>query len=158
MPTYDVLVSDELLPEFNNDNPRLPNGFRIVGPADGPAGYRSVRMRVDDVNAPQWTEGRLVAPMFIANYDDDGNPLKNTISGYALESEEAAAASAVVQRAEDNPGRTFTVGRCGVTRDPVDGRFVEEDLVPADELDLPPSAGWPATPTEAVEGPAWSAE
>ena len=60
MPTYDVLVSDELLPDFTNDNPRLPNGFRIIGPADGPAGPGQVRMRVEDDNAPAWTGGELV--------------------------------------------------------------------------------------------------
>lgn len=107
LPTYDVLVSDELMPEFTNDNPNLPKGFRVIGPADGPSGYRSTRVRVEDDSAPDWTEGRLVAPTLTAEYDDAGQVTRTSVTDYRLEDEEAAATSEAVMRAQDNPGRTF---------------------------------------------------
>ena len=88
MPTYDVLVSDELLPEFISDNPRLPDGFRILGSVEGPAEGRARRFRVEDDDAPPWTEGRLIDPVFTAEYEvnDDGHPTGNvarvTVTGW----------------------------------------------------------------------------
>lgn len=78
MTTYDVLVAGELSAEFTNDNPRRPEGFRIVGPADGP-GYGAKRYRVEDDNAPAWTEGKLVEPIFTTEYEknDQGHPTGN---------------------------------------------------------------------------------
>lgn len=107
MPTYDVLVSDDLLPEFTNDNPRLPEGFRIIGPVEGLAGYRSQRFRVEDANAPEWTEGKLVTPTFTAEYGERGEVLRARVTAYHEENQEAVQISRAVQRAEDNPGRTF---------------------------------------------------
>lgn len=81
MPTYDVLVADELLPEFTNDNPRMPKGFRVIGPvaAYGLTGHGHMRYRVEDDNAPAWTEGKLVTPVFTAEYEtnDQGHPTGN---------------------------------------------------------------------------------
>lgn len=81
LPTYDVLVADELLPEFTNDNPRMPEGFRIVGPVAGlvDPGRRMWGFRVEDDNAPAWTEGKLVDPVFTAGYEmnDQGHPTGN---------------------------------------------------------------------------------
>lgn len=76
MTTYDVLVSDELLPEFTNDNPRTPEGFRIIGPVDGPAARGCKRFRVEDDTAPGWTEGKLIDLVFSAEYEtnDQGRP------------------------------------------------------------------------------------
>ncbi|HEU4541172.1 MAG TPA: hypothetical protein VFR23_08605 [Jiangellaceae bacterium] len=107
MPTYDVLVSDELLPEFTNDNPRMPEGFRIVGPVEGLSGYRSKRFRVEDDNAPEWTEGKLVSPTFTADYDERGEVVRTRVTAYHEENQEALQISRAVQLAEDNPGRTF---------------------------------------------------
>ncbi len=79
MPTYDMLVSDELVPAFTNDNPNTPKGFRIIGPADGPAPPRCKRLRVADDNAPAWTEGKLITPTMTAEYEtnDRGVPTGN---------------------------------------------------------------------------------
>ena len=79
MPTYDMLVADELLPEFVSDNPRLPEGFQILGSVEGPAEGRPRRFRVKDDDAPPWTEGKLIDPVFTAEYevDDAGHPTGN---------------------------------------------------------------------------------
>ena len=81
MPTYDVLVSDELLPEFTNDNPAMPEGFRVIGPAEGPASHRTKRFRVEDDSAPPWTEGKLVTPAFTSQYEisEAGHPTGNVV-------------------------------------------------------------------------------
>jgi hypothetical protein len=71
LPIYDVLVADELLPEFTNANPRTPAGFRILGPVDGPTERGTTRLRVQDDNAPDWTEGKLISPTFTATYETD---------------------------------------------------------------------------------------
>lgn len=78
MTTYDVLVADELLPEFTGSS-RMPDGFRVIGPADGPASPGSKRFRVADDNAPAWTEGKLVTPVMTAEYEanDRGWPTGN---------------------------------------------------------------------------------
>jgi len=88
MPTYDVLVSDELLPEFSNDNPLMPEGFRIVEAVAGPTGHRATRIRVQDDTAPSWTDGKLIEPIFTSQYevnDHDhptGNVVRTTITGW----------------------------------------------------------------------------
>jgi hypothetical protein len=81
MPTYDVLVSDELLPEFTNDNSLMPEGFRILGSAEGPAEPGTKRFRVQDDTAPAWTEGKLINPAFTNKYEvnDRGWPTGNII-------------------------------------------------------------------------------
>ncbi len=81
MPTYDLLVADALVSEFTNDNPRTPVGFRIVGPADGPAGPASKRFRVQDDNAPAWTEGKLISPVFKTEWEsgEAGLPTGNIV-------------------------------------------------------------------------------
>jgi hypothetical protein len=110
MPTYEVLVSDALLPEFTGDGARLPEGFRIVGPAEGSSGYRSSRFRVEDESAPEWTEGRLIDPTFTNVYDDDGAAVVAVrVTGWNLLDEAVVRTAAAVQEAEDNPGRTVTV-------------------------------------------------
>lgn len=109
MTTYDVLVSDELLPDFV-DNPLLPDGFRIIGPIEGPGGYRSTRVRVEDDNAPEWTESQLVELIFTSHYEDD-KVVRVTISEYVRADEDERRISRAVQRAEDNPGKTFEVER-----------------------------------------------
>jgi hypothetical protein len=88
MPTYDMLIADELLAEFTNDNPLLPEGFRILGPAEGPAGERCKRFQVQDDTAPAWTEGKLIDPAFTNQYEvnDRGWPTGNiagvTVTGW----------------------------------------------------------------------------
>lgn len=81
MTTYDVLVSDKLLPEFTNDNPLLPEGFQILGPAEGPAREGRKRFRVQDDTAPAWTEGKLIIPVFTNEYEvnDAGHPTGNIV-------------------------------------------------------------------------------
>lgn len=112
MTTYDVLVSDELLAEFTNDNnTQLPEGFRIVGPVEGPSGYRSTRVRVEDDNAPAWTAGRLVTPTFTVKYTNDGTPVETSVTAYELLDEEAVRIASAVQNAEENPGKTFEVDK-----------------------------------------------
>jgi hypothetical protein len=69
MATYDVLVSDELLPEFTNDSHRKPVGFHILKRVgEGTAPWLS-RYRVQDDSAPAWTEGKLITPTFTADYE-----------------------------------------------------------------------------------------
>lgn len=87
MAVYDVLVSDELLPDFTNDNPLMPAGFRVLGRAEGPAGPHQVRMRVEDSHAPEWTQGRLVTPTFESVYHLGRQETRNRIVGYHEESE-----------------------------------------------------------------------
>lgn len=79
MPTYDMLVSDLLESEFATNSPRLPAGFRILGPVDGPARALSKRFRVQDDSAPPWTEGKLIQPVFTSEYEVDaaGHPTGN---------------------------------------------------------------------------------
>jgi hypothetical protein len=114
MPTYEVLVSDALLPDFANDSSRLPSGFRVLGPADGPSGYRSTRLRVEDDSAPSWTEGKLITPTFTTEYktNTDGYPTgeiaRVVITDWREEDQEAVRIAGAVQRAEDNPGTTAT--------------------------------------------------
>ncbi|HEU4543064.1 MAG TPA: hypothetical protein VFR23_18175 [Jiangellaceae bacterium] len=109
MTTYDVLVSDELLSDFI-DNPLMPDGFRIIGPVEGPGGYRSTRVQVEDDNAPEWTEGQLVEPIFTSHYED-GKIARVTITEYLRVDEEERRISRVVQQAEDSPGETFEADR-----------------------------------------------
>jgi hypothetical protein len=60
MTTYEVLVAPELLPSLTDGSGRLPSGWRVIeAPAPEPGATR-VRVRVEDDNAPAWTEGRLV--------------------------------------------------------------------------------------------------
>lgn len=79
MTTYDVLVADELSPEFTNANPHMPEGFRIIGLVGEPTSYGCKRYRVKDDNAPAWTEGKLVAPTMTVEYEtnDRGWPTGN---------------------------------------------------------------------------------
>ncbi len=79
MTTYDTLISDDLLPGFTDGSLRMPDGFRIIGPADGPAPPRCKRLRVADDNAPAWTEGKLITPTMTAEYEtnDRGVPTGN---------------------------------------------------------------------------------
>lgn len=107
MTTYDVLVSNEMLSELTSST-TLPEGFRIVGPAEGPAGYRSTRMRVEDDNAPEWTDGKLIEVVFTASYDE-GKVTATHISAYRPVDEDAVRISGAVQRAEENPGHTIHV-------------------------------------------------
>jgi len=109
MPTYEVLISDALLPQIAAEDARLPAGWRILGPADGPSGYRSKRFRVEDDDAPGWTEGKLVTPSFTSIYADDGSVAEVRVTAWDLLSEDAVRISGAVMDAEDNPGRTFTV-------------------------------------------------
>jgi hypothetical protein len=109
MTTYDVLVADELLPDFI-DNPLLPDGFRIVGPTEGPGGYRSARVRVEDDNAPEWTEGQLIEPTF-RNHYKDGEIVRVTVTTYRRVDEVERGIARTVQQAEDNPGQTFEAER-----------------------------------------------
>lgn len=114
MPTYDLLISVQLLPEFTGDNARLPDGFRILGPAEGPTGYRQTRMRVEDDSAPAWTEGKLITPMFTNHYKlnelghSTGEIERVTVTAWTVEDEEAVRIANAVQRAEDAPGTTAT--------------------------------------------------
>lgn len=75
MTTYEVLVSDELLSDFTNDNPRMPEGFRIIGAIHDRTGNGSKWFRVQDDNAPAWTEGKRIEPIFLAEYET-GDPAK----------------------------------------------------------------------------------
>lgn len=109
MTTYDVLVTNELLPDFISGNTKLPDGFRIVGPVDGPAGYRCTRIRVEDASAPAWTDGKLIEPTFTADYDEAGKVIKTRVTSYRELDEEATRIASAVERAEDNPGHTVNV-------------------------------------------------
>lgn len=116
MTTYDVLVADELLPHFTNDNPLMPAGFRVVGTADGPAGPHQARIRVEDDNAPAWTEGRLITPTFTEHRPSPLGPTTVSVSAYHPEPEPAAHTRAepiaeAIREATDNPGRIVTVDR-----------------------------------------------
>jgi predicted RNA-binding protein with TRAM domain len=62
--TYDVLVSTELLPSFTDGTARLPAGWRVVETPDPEPEAAWVRVRIEDDNAPAWTEGKLVDPTF----------------------------------------------------------------------------------------------
>jgi len=92
VPTYDMLISDELVAEFTG-TAQWPEGFRIVGPGDGPAGTHYGRFRVQDDNAPAWTEGKLISPVFTNEFEvtDAGLPTGNvsrvTITDWREETE-----------------------------------------------------------------------
>lgn len=80
MPIYDVLIADELLPEFTNDNLRMPERFHIIEATGGPvADPRQKRFRVQDDNAPAWTDGKLISPVFRSEYGDDGKVTRVTV-------------------------------------------------------------------------------
>lgn len=108
MTTYDVLVSNELLAKFT-ESATLPEGFRFIGPADGPSGYRSTRMRVEDDSAPETVAGKLVDVVFSVEYDENGSVTKTRITDYRILDEEAVRIAGAVQLAEDNPGHTIRV-------------------------------------------------
>lgn len=81
MPTYDMPVSDELLPDFVSAAAKLPENFRVIGPAEGPSEPGTTRVRVQDDAAPAWTEGKLISAVFSAAYElDDAGQLTSTVS------------------------------------------------------------------------------
>lgn len=107
MTTYDVLVSDSIVDEFLADGPRRSEGFRVLGPAEGPAAYRAKRFRVEDDNAPEWTQGKLIDPVFTAHYNDEGEVDRVTVTGWTEVDEEALRIGTAMQQVEDNPGRRY---------------------------------------------------
>lgn len=85
MTTYEVLVSDELLPEFTSDNPRMPKGFRVLGRVENRAGHGQTRLRVEDDNAPAWTEGKLITPTLQSHHGPDGEISEITVRDWREE-------------------------------------------------------------------------
>lgn len=86
----------------------------LVGPVAGLAGYRSKRFRVEDGNAPAWTEGKLITPVFKEHYElnDSGRPTGNvervTVTAWIEEDGATLRIGSAMQQAEDNPGRRGT--------------------------------------------------
>ena len=81
--TYQVLVSDELLPDFHDGNPLMPDGFHVetVLPWRDPRrGMTKVQVR-DEHASPCW-EGKLVDISFVADYDDQGRCTGTHVSDY----------------------------------------------------------------------------
>jgi hypothetical protein len=89
MPTYDTLLSDAVVERIAEL--AWPEGMRLVGPADGPSLTGTQRFRVEDDNAPDWTEGQLVTPTLLTEYEvnsaghSTGNVAKTTVAGWRVE-------------------------------------------------------------------------
>jgi hypothetical protein len=89
MPAYDTLLSDALVEHIAEID--WPEGMRLVGPADGPSPTGAQRFRIEDDNAPDWTEGQLVTPTLLTEYEVNsagyptGNVAKVIVSGWRVE-------------------------------------------------------------------------
>jgi len=89
MPAYDTLLADAVAERIAEL--AWPEGMRLVGPVDGPAPTGTQRFRVEDDNAPDWTEGQLVTPTLLTEYKVNsagyptGNAAKVTVVGWRVE-------------------------------------------------------------------------
>lgn len=81
VPTFDVFVSDELLPVFTDDSP-LPDGWHIHGPVHRPAPAGFTRVQVTDEHAPDWTDGALVDLSISAHFTPDGEVTRTWVDDY----------------------------------------------------------------------------